>query len=775
MAELRIIGVRHHSPACARLVRHAIAAARPWAVLIEGPSDMNAQLAELLRPHALPIAIYSYCLPHADGATGSAHGSWAPFCAYSPEWVALQGGHALGAALRFIDLPAWDPAFDDVENRYSDHDVQVSEILRRTAIRHGFDSTDALWDHLFELTEDPAQLERDLGAYFTELRGELGERDGSDPVREAYMARWIDWARGAAPAGATVLVVCGGFHAPALHALAGTTGQTAEPEVPRPEPAQARTGSYLVPFSFHRLDAFTGYASGMPSPAYYQAMWDHGSAAAERMTFAAIAQLRRRGQRVSTADAIAATQLADGLARLRGHRVATRSDVLDGLAGALIKDALRAPPPWSTRAPLPPGTEPYLVEIMRAFCGDTRGQLAEGTARPPLVDDIERCCAAVGLAWREAPAQIAIDVLDPAAAARRRVLYRLRWLDLPGVALVAAADLRRGRTQPIETWRIQRTDHTLIAMIERAAYGATLEIAALARIAEQLRDAGDVVAIAALLERALLAGFHAFADRLCGPASDAAAREPSFAAIGEALRRLVALQITEPLPPGHGLAAVVRAVIERGVWLLDAIDGADARFDRAIVTGVAALRDALDLELPDRELLARACAGVWSRRMAADEAPPAVRGACLGALWTAAAALAALDGTAPHDYAPDAADAVRGIPSPVLGELLAGLFVLAREAFRDSALLDVVDARLGELHDGEFLATLPALRRAFAFFPPAERRELARRLVRRHPASLAPHDLLAAVADPEAVADVQALEARWFAAAARYRLIAEEP
>lgn len=785
MSQLRIIGVRHHSPACARLVRHVIAQAKPWAVLIEGPSDMNARLGELLRPHTLPIAVYSYYLPQPSASAVYARGSWAPFCAYSPEWVALSDGHAAGAHVRFIDLPAWDPAFASVENRYSDHEQQVSQTLRDLAVQRGFDSTDALWDHLFELTADPAQLERDLAGYFAGFRGQIAQAHDAradladrDPVREAYMARWIDWAMRAAPAEATVLVVCGGFHKPALHALAGTTPDVAgEPEVPVPEEAIARTGSYLVPFSFHRLDSFQGYAAGMPSPAYYQAVWEHGDQAGEHMTFATIAHLRRRGQRVSTADAIAISELALGLAQLRSHRVPARTDVLDGLAGALIKEALRAPPPWSGRGTLATGTEPYLVEILRAFSGDTRGVLAEGTARPPLVDDIEQVCAAVGLPWGEKPATINVDIYDVAATARRQTLYRLLWLELPGVELISAADLRRGKTRRTETWRVQRDDRTTVAVIERAVYGATLEAAALARITEQLQGADGVAAIVLHMERAMRAGFHHLVAGLCASAQAAAEREPEFAKTGEALHRLASLQATEPLPPGHGLGALLRAVIERALWLLEGIEGPDAPFDRGTVDGIHAIRAALDLELPDFAVVAEMCVGVWARRLAASAAPPAVRGACLGALWTSAGLIAEATGAPRHDYTSDAAAAVRGVTSSVLGELLGGLFALAREAVRESDLLDVLDGRLTALEDREFLATLPSLRRAFAYFPPNERRELARWLLQRHhgTATVDPRALLAPVVEPEVFARVKQLEDQWFGIAARYGLLSEVP
>ncbi|WP_306307452.1 DUF5682 family protein, partial [Methylobacterium sp. B1] len=75
------MGVRHHSPACAGLVRRRIAALRPAFVLIEGPVDFNPHLPDLALGHDLPVAIFSF---RAD-ATGSA-ASYTPFCAFSPEW-----------------------------------------------------------------------------------------------------------------------------------------------------------------------------------------------------------------------------------------------------------------------------------------------------------------------------------------------------------------------------------------------------------------------------------------------------------------------------------------------------------------------------------------------------------------------------------------------------------------------------------------------------------------------------------------------------------------
>jgi hypothetical protein len=83
MATLHVIGVRHHSPACARVVAHVMAAVKPRHVLIEGPADFNDRLDELVLDHTLPIAIFTY---FRQGER--VHASWTPFCRHSPEWIA---------------------------------------------------------------------------------------------------------------------------------------------------------------------------------------------------------------------------------------------------------------------------------------------------------------------------------------------------------------------------------------------------------------------------------------------------------------------------------------------------------------------------------------------------------------------------------------------------------------------------------------------------------------------------------------------------------------
>ncbi|WP_237277293.1 DUF5682 family protein, partial [Streptomyces caniscabiei] len=160
------LGVRHHSPACARLVAATIERLRPSYVLVEGPCDLNGRLEELFLGHELPVAVFSHYRDAERAAT-----SWTPLCDYSPEWVALRAGRSVGADVRFIDLPAWHPAFAERANRYADAEARYTEVTARLCARFGVDGVDALWDRLFEVADDEDLAER-LDTYFASVRGD---------------------------------------------------------------------------------------------------------------------------------------------------------------------------------------------------------------------------------------------------------------------------------------------------------------------------------------------------------------------------------------------------------------------------------------------------------------------------------------------------------------------------------------------------------------------------------------------------------------------------
>ena len=778
----RILGIRHHSPACARLVARTIAEMRPQAVLIEGPSDFNARLDELLLDHVPPLAIYSHShgvdvqgqVDGDDDEAGNDDGDgdgggdgdldvglaggpaqcWFPLLEHSPEWIALREGRAAGAELRFIDLPHWRYRALPDERRTAGQPrsryARVESLLRE---RLRQDSSDALWDHLFESPQaetSPEGLARRLDAYFDELRGD-DPGTPQDRAREALMADWVRWA---AARHERVLVVCGGWHKPPLDRACGTTLEGAwqrplpedAPEPVTPVPSDARRhGSYLVPYSDRQVDALGGYGAGLPSPAYYRWLWREGAErASDRAAAAIVRRLRRARVAFSTADLTAFEHGTRALAALRGRATPLRADLLDGLLGAAVKEALDTPAPWHTDGPLRPEHHPVLREALLALTGDEIGRLHGDTPQPPLLRDAERRLAGEGLLLTASAQALVLDRRHAQDRPRSRLLWQLRVLDIGGVQLrgTAAPGGARSLSPALhfeERWQLRRDDRWHADLIEASVHGATLETAArqaLARRAEAQGD--DPQALTATLLAAIRAGLLDMGEDLAARLRDGLPRCHDHGALADAARTMAELARTGfwSDDPRAMLEATLTEIAERLLWLLEdrgtgsapstpstpstpptpatspALVEADVR---AVSVFDALLR--LGLPTPPRE----AVLDTMRRLARGATRPSALRGAALG--------LAYAQDALGEDQ--DARASVMAVlrampPRDALGDFLYGLFACARSlATSDDAIARALHATLEAIGTEDFLTALPALRAAMGWLPPRERGALA--------------------------------------------------
>ena len=792
MTHPEILGIRHYSPACARLVRARIREIRPHTVLIEGPSDFNARLDELALPHTLPIAIYSY---HGDEqGTASCH---APFAEFAPEWAALQAAREVGARVRFMDLPYWHEGARELPQRYTlntlpgrERYARVSALLQK---RFGVDGDDALWDHLFERDADAigvdpertAALQAALDHYFDELRADEPGHP-SDQAREAHMREWIAWAC-ATPG--PVLVVCGGWHRGALLAgghreKGGHEGTRArgheeaasiDPDrnseaafdearnrdlasthvpscpralVPSPEalvpsseteptltpPATlTRVGSYLVPYSELQLDAYAGYGAGMPSPLWYRWQWRDGTAAAGRRTLTSIvAALRKARQPLATAQLVQARARILGLAQLRGHAQPLRSDVLDGLLDALCDSALDEPPPWNARR-MAGTTDARLRAALRVLAGDGRGALASGTPQPPLVDEVLALLAAHDLEAPTGPRKLELDRRRRDDSQRGEILWRLRTLEIAGFALdgVAAAGAARALSVDQhyqERWTLTAPGQQRAQLIEAGAWGATLAEAAARKLEDRARAAGPAQLLDAVLA-ALRCGYLDLGARLAAAAQAALTHSADWTALAQAGRRMSAL--ADAGFWGADLAALLDPLLELVELRLSwLIEGRQGASASADPADIDAVRFLAWRRARSEDVdHATALAELLQRRALDPEAAPALRGAAAGALWQAAEGA----DDAHFDEAAVTAAARRLPTAQALGDWLIGLFALARDvATRAAGLIGALDTLVAGYGDDEFLVALPALRQAFNWFPPRERAAIAEMVARRH-------------------------------------------
>ena len=543
-----------------------------------------------------------------------------------------------------------------------------------------------------------------------------------------------------------VVVLTGGYHKLVLERLVPEETGDALPELPVPDQS-VRRGSFLVPYSFRRLDSFVGYESGMPSPQYYQSVWEDGlTRAPEALLEVAVTRLRKKNVPISAADLIAARTMAEGLARMRGHRCLSRVDLLDGIAAALVKEAQDAPLPWTRRGPMRHGTDPILVEVVAALSGERRGKLHADTPRPPLIHDVESELAQHGLATVEAQRKVDIDLTDAAGLSKSRVLHRLAVLRIPGFKRTRGPDWA---TDPVleERWELAPVFEQESAIIEASAYGATLASAAGACLEEAAaRAEGDLAALTNVLGAATFIGMDSLGNRVLSTLHALAGRESDLSRLGNALHRLLALYRHDTLlgsARSEALGIVVEAAYERGLWLVEGISGGAAPADDGVLGAVAALRDALRFAGRPRGLNGDRARSVMTRRSIDGDAPPALRGAALGFSWSMGSFASTEDAEA------HAVRALRRASQPdQLGDWLAGLFALAREEVlygeeheedleeetekRDCSLLSVLDTTIAEMAQHDYLVALPSLRLAFGYFPPREKERLARRILRFH-------------------------------------------
>ena len=690
---MRVLGVRHHSPACAGLVGRVIRESRPAWVLIEGPADFNYRLHELSLGHELPVAIFSYRREPQQRAC------WTPFCDYSPEWVALQAGREVGARVLFIDLPGWSRAFEDRENRFADRQAPDMEKL---AQRMGFDDTDRLWDSMFE---QPRQdLEPALRTYFEDLRATLGEVSEPDRDREQFMASSMAWA---AQQGGEAIVVCGGYHAPFLE----RAWKSAEPREPVVEAAQT-VGNFLIPFTFQRLDSFAGYQSGMPSPAYHQNVWEGGLVEAARRGLSDVAlRLRKRKQSASSADMIVAQTMAEGLARLRGHAQPSRTDVLDGLAASLLKNGLDVDLPWSRRGTLQAGSDPVLVEIVAAFSGERKGRLAVETPRPPLVWDAFETIERLDLKPTLPARKLNIHALSERP--RSAALHRLSMLSIPGFQRVSGPKsvTREGME---EVWRLEEVFELESALIEASHYGPDLASACLRRLEEGLEQAESSSTLARLLSCALFADLPVLSERALSAIPEALQGENSLADLGQALTVILEIYQHDSLLGGRGkaeLATTLEAGFSRGLWLFEGLLSEQP----GDLEGLAALRDVHRSFGVSREL----AVGLMRRAARDPQKSPALQGGAVGFLWTT-------EGSAGGEGCAALA-AFSALQPAAAADFLVGLLRLAREeVLEDVDLVRGLDSQVRGWSPEDFLLALPALRLAFAELPPQDKERLGR-------------------------------------------------
>ena len=515
--------IRHHSPACAYALKHYIKQLKPTHILIEAPHSFSFLLEGLLDADTHPpIAIFAQSQKQSAATTKpddedipppipEIFSAYYPFCDYSPEWVALKQGHAQKAKLEFIDL-SWqeqsilktdNPHLDwEQKNLISERYLAHSDYIQQLAERLHCRNHDELWDHLFEL-QTPSQLNH-YQQFFDDVFTwcSLARLDYEHDVllqdaslhREDCMSQKIQACMGGKN---KVLVVTGGFHTLALVENLSQAEHAPRYPIKTNKKDKWQENAWLIRYSFDRLDALNGYASGMPSPSFYQHFWQdlnqHDANQNDENTEQDQAQFLRylnqlchhlAHQKVLDVTAYIAlkntAELAFKLATLRGHYRPSRYDLLDALQSALVKGEMED------------GQQLLFSEIYAFLSGQTLGKVAAHQHSPALLQNTYQQIE-----------KYRFNVNDTIARTRKLDIYRkplhqnisqflhlLEFVESGFAQRQSGPDFSNGAGMDLlfEEWRYAWSPAVEARLIELAELGDQLQLIALGKIFALQKD-----------------------------------------------------------------------------------------------------------------------------------------------------------------------------------------------------------------------------------------------------------------------------------------------
>lgn len=703
-SSVRILGVRHHGPGSARSVRKALETIGPTIVLVEGPPDADAMIPFIAHAEMVPpVALLVY---RPDKPRDSVY---YPFAEFSPEWQALKYALDRGIPARFMDLPVCHQLGESKEAE--DDDPTETEgpappprrpvdPLGMLAEAAGFDDGERWWEHVVEGRRDGA----DLFASILEAMGEVragfpADEDVRERRREAHMRQTIRAAQ--SEGHRAIAVVCGAWHAPAL--AVESWPPAAEDAAMLKGLPKSKVAATWVPWTYGRLARESGYGAGIASPGWYDHLWTAPDQVVVRWLTRVARLLREERLDASSASVIEAVRLADALATMRGRPLADLSDLEE-----------------ATRTVLCFGEEtPMRLIRRRLVVGERLGRVPEETPSVPLQQDLNRLQKRLRLAPDPSHATKVLDLREPTDLERSRLLHRLVLLGVDWGELTHAS----GRGTFKEAWGLCWKPELAVSLIEASLWGTTVEDAATALAADRCGREEQLPALAALLDRAILADLSSAVGAIM-------ARVESMAAISADVSQLM-----DALPP---LANLTRygSVRKSDVAMVGhAASGMVARVCIGLPLACASLDDAAATAMFDSILRADSAIGLmgvasdlasWHAALGRMADSDAIHGLVAGrssrilldaSMLDAAEAARLMNlAVSPASDPPRAAAWVEGFLRGS-GEVL----------YHDDSLFGIFDAWLASISAESFPLLLPMLRRTFATFEAPLRRSLGER------------------------------------------------
>ena len=761
---VRLFGIRHHGPGCARSLLRALEAMQPDCLLIEGPPDGESVLPFVLESGMCPpVALLVYAPDDSRRAV------FYPFAEFSPEWRALRYGLGQSLPVRFMDLPiahqfGLDKAFED-ECRAKEEALRDAEGRTKTDAAEGTEAPasgaqapentvtlapeqpeggdtgdtdgnagseasaqedvygdpldwlgraagygdgEAWWNHMVEERIDGLELFDAIREAMTALRAEAprrerGERETRrEALREAYMRKTLRQAK--KEGFQRIAVICGAWHVPALEA---ETPAKQDNDLLKGLP-KMKVAATWTPWTYANLSSRSGYGAGVTSPAWYEHLWRSGKGdrAIGWLTHAA-RLFREQDMDCSSAHIIEASRLATSLAALRERPRPGLPELYEALQTTVC---------MGDPAPL------RLIE-RQLIVGDKLGTIPETTPTVPLQRDLEQQQKSLRLKPEAARKVLDLDLRQANDLARSHLLHRLRLLEI-GWATPGGSRNAKGTFH--ELWEMQWVPELPIAVIAASRWGNTIFEAATAKAVE-LSGEADLLRLAELVNDILFADLPDAVGHATRMLEEKAATANDVGQLLEAIPPLAAIaRYGNVRQTDAGMVArVLEGLIPRAsIGLPGACISLDDESAAAMRTRIIAAHNAIRLLGNE---------GLWESWLSALHQTALRDGMVHELLRGMAVRLLFDEQRLPVEEAArlmslslSAAAAPASASAWIEGFLNQSALVL----LHDDALWGVLANWLDGLNDTHFTNILPMLRRTFSGFSAPERRQLGERAKR---------------------------------------------
>ncbi len=747
---VHVFGVRHLSPSGAWHLRRFLDQVEPEVVLIEGLSDANDLIPDMTRKDTEPpIAILAYTdeMPVRTLVY--------PIARYSPEYQALAWASENNAVAEWIDLPsdiflalqaethlerAPLPAHEEETAATTPKDIEAepsadseksegatrlespserSSLYERFARQAGESDYETYWERNFEhnLSDESYRLAAfEFGRGLRELDQDTPHAAAENLVREAFMRRRIQETIDAGVRPDQIVAVVGAYHASAL-------GSDLPPMSDHELASLARRTSKLtlMPYSYFKLSSQSGYGAGNHAPAYFELLWqslEEGDLQSLSTRYVSLVarHMRDSGTHRSTAEVIEGVRLARTMSALKGGHAPTLADLQDA-ATTLIGHGQR----------IAVGESLAKVEV-----GTAIGRLPKGVSQTSIQDDFERELHRLRLEKYRGTVQqtIGLDLREnrrakSAEAAfldlhRSSFFHRLRILEIP---FAVPEKSRQESTTWAETWKIQWSPESEIALVEAVLLGETVELATAYKFKNKLDGCTSIATTAELVYDACQCGLMKSMESARRRLQELGATSSQFDALAAAAWQLslvvrygdVRQFDAEPLVP------LVQELFVHAAMALFAASNCDERSVKGMIQAIDSLNK-VALEFHDR-----IDEPLWLERLRqlseSDDRNPILSGyACAILLERGAIENDDLSREVSRRISP-------GVPADMGAGWFEGLARRNRYALlARQSLWEQLAEYIASLDEDEFRRALVFLRRSFGAFNSREKRHIAENL-----------------------------------------------